>query len=143
MSKDLKSIVPKFKDYNFQYKYLFFEQDNEILDLNNFQYELDGKKIPQIIAFFNEGKYSGKKAFVIDKNNNYDIYYKDQNFMRIELRKFSFGHLAINGEQYLYLTFKHKKLDIIPDNFRCEFIKNNILGKRKIEKNLLYFTRIL
>ena len=54
--------------------------------------------------------------------------------MRIEPRKFSFGHSAINGEQYLYLTFKHKKLDIIPDNFRCEFIKNNILGKRKIEK---------
>ena len=54
--------------------------------------------------------------------------------MKIEPRKFSFSLLDINGEHYLYLTFKHKQLDIIPDNFRCEFIKNNILDKEKIEK---------
>jgi len=44
------------------------------LDLDNFQYDLDRKKILQIIAFFDERKYSEKKAFIIDKNNNYNIY---------------------------------------------------------------------
>ncbi|CAG8579428.1 6825_t:CDS:1 [Scutellospora calospora] len=142
MTEDLKSIVAKFKDYNFQHKYLFFEQNNDILDLENFRCDLEEKKIPRIIAIFNEGKYSGKKAFVIDKNNIYDIYYNNQKFMRIEPNKFNFGHSNINGEHYLCLTFNHQQLDKIPDNFRCEFIKKNSLNNettRNIEKTTYCF----
>jgi hypothetical protein len=137
MAENLKSIVAKFKDYDFQHKYLFFEQNNEILDLDNFQCKSDEKKIPRIIAFFNEGKYSGKKAFIIDKNSTYNIYYNDQKFMRIEPNNFSFGCSDINEGHYLCLTFKCQQLDKIPDNFRCEFIKKNSLNSetvRKIEK---------
>src|SRR5437588_615531 len=112
MAEDLKLIVPEFRDYNSQYKYLFLKKDGEILNLDNFRYN---PNIPRIIATSIEGKYTGKKAFLINKNNYYDIYYKDQKFMRIEPNKFSFGDLKIDREHYLYLTFKKQQLDKIPD----------------------------
>jgi hypothetical protein len=101
----------------------FFEKDNEILSLDNFRYEqVNEKQKSQIIATFTEGKYLNKRAFVIDIDYTYDIYYNDQKLLRIEPDLYKIGHLGVNGDHdYLFFSLKNKKLNKIPDNFRCEF----------------------
>ncbi|CAG8621489.1 4533_t:CDS:1, partial [Scutellospora calospora] len=129
-----ESITLKYEKYDSQNNYLFFEKDNEILNLDKFRYDDEhNENVPEIKAKFTKGKYSGKEAFVINRHHTYNIYYNNKIYMKIEPDQYGFSFLGVNGnKEYFSLTFKNKKLDKIPDEFTCEF--NGI----PIEKNLCY-----
>ncbi|CAG8602328.1 972_t:CDS:2, partial [Scutellospora calospora] len=66
-------------------------------------------------------------------NSNIDVDdIEDDSIRNINEPNINFGHLGINKNYYLYLTFKHQQLDNIPTNFRYEFIEKEII--QKIEK---------
>ncbi|CAG8525858.1 16022_t:CDS:2 [Cetraspora pellucida] len=129
----LKSIIPKFEEYKDYQQHLFFIKDNEILNLDDFSYiEDNDENEPQNTVAHVNGKYSGKKSFLIKNDSSYDFYYKDQKFLNLEPRHYEFGHLGINGtNNYIFLCYKNEQMKIIPDFFKCEF-NGNFIDKKTI-----------
>ncbi|CAG8605365.1 4710_t:CDS:1, partial [Scutellospora calospora] len=64
----MSKIIPKLKDYDYNHKYLSFEMNSELLNLDNFKYKEENKIVTdQIKIFFTKEDHIEKQAFLINK----------------------------------------------------------------------------
>ncbi|CAG8476060.1 879_t:CDS:2 [Scutellospora calospora] len=120
----MSKIIPKFIETNTYRKFLLFEENDKILNIDDFRYEENNDEV-KFKVIITEGEYKGQEAFLIDTDNSYHIYYKDKKYMIIEPDEFTYGHGSYSGadgtHHYLLLMFKNVQLDEIPDEFTCKF----------------------
>ncbi|CAG8760683.1 11525_t:CDS:1, partial [Cetraspora pellucida] len=124
--ENLRTITHEFKKHDNLNYYLFFKKDNNVLNLDDFRYIEDNDENTSHIIVTHKENDSKKESFLINTDSSYTFYYKNIKFMDLEPCYYQFCHGGYNANHYVFLFFRGKKLEKIPDSFKCKFNENYI-----------------